>query len=65
MGETLGEGIMLGEHLAEIDGGTGEDALEVGSELDGDIFIVVIDWVKSGWETEVVQHRFDSFDSFR
>ena len=48
MGDTWGEGPLPGEPLAEMDGGTGEEALDVGSEFDGDMVGVVMGRVRSG-----------------
>ena len=48
MGETWGDGPLPGDPLAEIDGGTGDEARDVGSEFDGDMVGVVIGRVKSG-----------------
>lgn len=61
--ETAGEGSWAMEQRAEKEGGTGEEAREVGRELAGDKVDVVR--VRSGLETELIQHRLDSLDSFR
>lgn len=46
-----------------MDGGTGDDALDVGKELAGETVVTVA--VKSGCDTELTQHRLDRRDNFR
>ncbi len=48
--------------LADIEGGTGDEALDVGREFAGEIVVTVV--VKSGWDTELTQHKLDSRDNF-
>ena len=63
IGETLGEGKRWGEPRAEMEGGTGEEAREVGHEVMGERVEVVR--VRSGCDTELIQHRLDSLESLR
>ena len=64
-GEILGDGRYPVEPRADIEGGTGDEALDVGSEDAGDMVGVGVVTVRSGWDTELTQQRLDSFDSFR
>lgn len=66
MGETPGEGPPQREPLADTEGGAGDEALEVGRELQGDIVGGVFTVrVRSGWDTELTQQRLDSLESLR
>ena len=46
-----------------MEGGTGEEAREVGWDVLGDIVVDVVVMVRSGWETELVQSRLDILES--
>ena len=47
-----------------MEGGAGDEALEVGKDVAGDTVGVVVGLVKSGWDTELVQTRLDNLESF-
>ena len=48
-----------------MEGGAGDEALEVGTEVAGDTVGVVVGRVRSGWDTELVQTKLDNLDNFR
>ena len=64
IGDKYGLGTPWGLHLAEMEGGAGDEALEVGKDVAGDTVGVVVGLVKSGWDTELVQTRLDNLESF-
>ena len=64
MGDKYGLGTPCGLHLAEMEGGAGDEALEVGTEVAGDMVGVVVGRVRSGWDTELVQTKLDNLDNF-